>query len=67
MRAVVTGIEHFLNMQPAHVLCDECGDLYLCLHHHKWTARDQVQVDLQEAGWQVNGDHHVCPECRCES
>jgi hypothetical protein len=68
MITTVEGIEHRLSMTPAHVQCDECGDMYRCLRYSKWGTpeqRERLRADLLEAGWYVEGNHerHVCPLC----
>jgi hypothetical protein len=67
LTATVASIEHNLNLVPAHVQCDECGDQYKAGHKYMPSAeRASLAEALREAGWLVEGDHerHVCPQCR---
>jgi hypothetical protein len=66
MRAVVAGIEHTLNLVPATVQCDSCGDQYKAGHKYmRAHERATLAAQLREQGWWVTDDHtrHVCPTC----
>jgi hypothetical protein len=55
-----------MNLVPAHVQCDECGDQYRA--GTKYMPKEQriaLAESLRSDGWVVEGDHerHVCPPC----
>lgn len=65
--AVVTGIEHTLELRRATVQCDVCGDQYRAgTKYMKPEQRAALAEALRATGWDVQGDHerHVCPGCR---
>jgi hypothetical protein len=66
MRAVVAGIDHFLNLWTPKIQCDKCGTQYIAHGLHGWDSlHDPARVEhvIRENGWQIDGDRHICPEC----
>lgn len=67
MKAIVAGIEHFMNWRAATVQCDRCNTQYrtpMCWFPFP-EEREKLAVQLRDAGWWIGGNHeyHICPEC----
>jgi hypothetical protein len=66
LRAVVTGIEHYLNLWTPKIQCDTCGTQYIAHGLHGWDSvhfPDKVDRVIRDNGWHVQDGRHTCPEC----
>lgn len=66
MRAVVAGIEMFLNLWTPKIQCDDCGTQYWANGLHPFDSmRDPAKVErvIRDNGWQIVDGRHICPEC----
>lgn len=66
-KAVVAGIEHFLNLWTPKIQCDECGTQYIAHGLHGWDSvdfPDRVAQVIRDNGWQIIDGRHICPGCQ---
>jgi hypothetical protein len=66
LTAVVTGIEHFLNLWTPKIQCDRCNTQYIAHGLNGWDSlNDPTKVEriVRENGWDIDGSRHTCSDC----